>query len=362
MFSILTDKLVLTAIVKELDPTTINRYKKALNLIGADYFEDYAFKARKNYIYLNVDMFPTYYGHVDHNLEQPTEDELLELLKRIRMACPHANFYTSEIHLTKDEVVYADPLLYIKTLANLIKRYKPIIFEKIARITTKGTNGERESIIGKYWNIDLTNLKKNTEEKDFKVTKLLKAYNKKAQLLAYDKDLDTLYFRHHLPVKLSEVENLLRLEYVFKGKSNTTSLIPFEEIRSFSLTLDSLISLLEKKKLYDCLDEVFSNYVSNLISVKSVRSEKTLCKKLQALDFGKLMPIGYLNELSALLGEMQEDKQVIEECATNTSSQSLIEELLNKFCPNAVLISCRGSEREEEETFVKSLFAIDNTL
>lgn len=286
--NILIDKLRINIPLVVLDEVDINAeiYKQKIKNTLEEYFiNKKAYAVATAYNYLRITLTPTRFKpddngyYTDTNLEMPSEEWLLNLFNELgfnnknRRICESANI--TWIHLTKNIITNNTPLDYIMFLADFPLR-KKFIFSLIS------SNGRNTSL-------RLSTPKRNANWKNIIGDRVFIFYDKTQELQnKANKEIITLkspltndeinYISSHGGYKIENNSilnisglNLLRCELQYRYKDKIKPLKKFLNPNSKvdSLTMATIIDLLQKKELYSKLGKYYTNELKEVVFYKS---------------------------------------------------------------------------------------------
>ncbi|MCM1264876.1 MAG: hypothetical protein NC200_01635 [Candidatus Gastranaerophilales bacterium] len=285
--NILIDKLRFNIPLAILEGNGINTesYKQEIrNTLEKYFINKNAYSVAIAYNYLRITLTPTRFKpddngvYTDTNLEMPLEEWLLNLFKKLgfnknRRIDESTNI--TWIHLTKNIITNNTPLDYIMFLAGFPLR-KRFISSLIS------SNGRNTSL-------RLSTPKRNTNWKDIIGDRGFIFYDKTQELLnKANKGIITLksplpndeikYISSHGGYKIENNSilnisrlNLLRCELQYRYKEKIKPLQKFLNPNSKrdSLTMATIIDLLQKKELYSKLDNYYTNELKEVVFYKS---------------------------------------------------------------------------------------------
>lgn len=285
--NILIDKLRINIPLGVLDEVglKIENYKQKIrNTLEKYFINKNAYSVMTAYNYIRITLTPTRFKpdvngyYTDTNLEMPSEEWLWNLFQELgfnnknRKICESANI--TWIHLTKNIITNNAPLDYIMFLADFPLR-KKFISSLIS------SNGKNTSL-------RLSTPKRNANLKDIIGDRVFIFYDKTQELLnKANKGIITLkssltndeikYINSHGGYKIENNSilnisglNLLRCELQYRYKDKIKPLKNFLNPNSKwdSLTLDTIIDLLQKKELCSKLDKYYTNELKDIVFYK----------------------------------------------------------------------------------------------
>lgn len=278
---IIIDKLRIAMDVKSENTTMINlggktysEFSTHVEHILEDIFPKYAFKVYKRYNNIYIEFNPTRINtfwlarkdkYDDVNLQMVPQEVLLALFMKIGLLSEKAarSFKVVELHLAKNFLLESKPSKYINMLANLkSKQVRPVFFRNFHSTS-----------------IYFSNLKINNKDKEYTGTRLIKMYDKIAEIKKKKNNkfkishirlreklseheaeqLGKLYDNEHNAVDFHDA-NLLRIELTYKLSKNLKGIS--EKLGNGDtneLQLSSLISHLQNNTLYEKLDEFYKD-------------------------------------------------------------------------------------------------------
>lgn len=285
--NILIDKLRISIpipVLEELGINTEERRQELMNIISGYFYDNKAFSATTSYGYLRITLTPTRFKpddsdiYTDTNLEMPSEDWLLNLFVELgfnnknRRLCESANI--TWIHLTKNIITNSKPLEYIMFLHDYPLKKKFIS----SLISSNAINST----------LRLSTPKRDTKKKDVRGDRTYIFYDKTQEL--HDKakmgnitpkfkltDKETKYISQHGGWYMKDANylnisglNLLRCELQYKYQEKIQSLQKFLNPKSKqdSLTVATIIDLLQKKVLYSKLNEYYVKELQDIVFYK----------------------------------------------------------------------------------------------
>ena len=348
--SILIDKLRINIPLVVLDEVDINAelYKQEIRNKLEKYFIDKkAYSVTTAYNYLRITLTPTRFKpddngyYTDTNLVMSSEEWLWNLFNELgfnnknRRICESANI--TWIHLTKNIITNNTPLDYIMFLADFPLRKKFIS----SLISSNGRNTS----------LRLSTPKRNANWKDIIGDRVFIFYDKTQELLnKANKEIITLksaltndeikYISSHGGFKIENNSilnisglNLLRCELQYRYKDKIQPLQKFlnPESRGDSLTMATIIDLLQKKELYSKLDKYYTNELKEVVFYKlpnESQGQLTSYKKAFAdlLDDSDLITLELLYD-SLDLGKMFKNNKAV----LQSSKNNLYKELYSKL-------------------------------
>lgn len=303
------------------------------------YFDKNAFDIRRNASYVSITFNPARFNNKNLNIQMISETELANLLSLLNLLDPISltHFKIGEIHLTKNFVTSDNFKPYQKVLMNIKprKRFKPILFE--------GKKGD--SIYFHRLKYDSKNNKN-----EYTDTKIVKVYDKKAQMESKNIDTSKLELREVLSKEEQELfgesynqldntlnltnENLLRIEISYRKTEliNLKNNLYPNSIYKGALPLEPFINDLKNNNLYQKLDAIFTTELKEILfyhSPNNTEGYNSFQKALTCIDTNGL-DLNYIENVLNKAGySCKSIKSVLEKINEAIVNDKYYQELYN---------------------------------
>ena len=205
-------------------------------------------------------------NNVTHNLQMPSEKELLRALKYCTLnPFVREGINVTEIHLTKDIILSHNPDEYINFIAGMkLPSLTPVMYS---------SNSEGKSVY-------LAPPKRDIDDEEYTGNFVIKFYNKTLEYLSHNEDpvaklnepltckeqklVGEAYNKKENSLDISKV-NILRVEIVYKTSKVLMPVIKTLSDNTKELSFFSIIRELEKNSLYLTLEKVFNSTLKKYV-------------------------------------------------------------------------------------------------